>query len=74
MAAGHAEGGDKREGLPVHSAAVLVARTEDRELESFTDDLRVDATETPLEDLRETHELAKQSFEDAMELYEDTYE
>jgi uncharacterized Ntn-hydrolase superfamily protein len=74
LAAGHAEGGDKREELPVHSAAVMVARTEERELESFTDDLRVDATETPIEDLHETYELAKQSFEDAMELYEDAYE
>jgi uncharacterized Ntn-hydrolase superfamily protein len=52
----------------------MVARTEERELESFTDDLRVDATETPIEDLRETYRLAKQSFEDAMELYEDAYE
>jgi uncharacterized Ntn-hydrolase superfamily protein len=74
LAAGHAEGGDKREDLPVHSAAVVVARTEERELESFTDDLRVDATETPIEDLRETYDLAKRSFEDAMELYGDAYE
>ena len=74
LAAGHAEGGDKREELPVHSAAVVVARTEERELESFTDDLRVDATETPIEDLRETYRLAKRSFEDAMELYEEAYE
>ena len=74
LAAGHAEGGDKREELPVHSAAVVVARTEERELASFTDDLRVDATETPTEDLRETYELARQSFEDAMGLYEEAYE
>jgi uncharacterized Ntn-hydrolase superfamily protein len=74
LAAGFAEGGDKREKLPVHSATVLAARTEERELESFTDDLRVDATETPIEDLYETYQLAKQSFEDAMELYGDAYE
>ncbi|MFC7228964.1 DUF1028 domain-containing protein [Salinirubellus salinus] len=74
LAAGHAEGGDKREDLPVHSAAVMVARTEERELASFTDDLRVDATETPIEDLRETYELAERSFEDAMDRYEDAYE
>jgi uncharacterized Ntn-hydrolase superfamily protein len=74
LAAGHAEGGDKREELPVHSAAVLVRTTEERELEPFTEDLRVDATETPVADLRETHELAVRSFEDAMERYEDAYE
>jgi uncharacterized Ntn-hydrolase superfamily protein len=74
LAAGHAEGGDKREELPVHSAAVLVRTTEERELEPFTEDLRVGATETPIADLRETHDLAARSFEDAMELYEDAYE
>jgi uncharacterized Ntn-hydrolase superfamily protein len=74
LAAGHAEGGDKREELPVHSAAVVVARTEDNYLAPFPDDLRVDATETPIADLRETYTLAEQSFEQAMELYEDAYE
>jgi len=72
-AAGHAEGGDKREELPVHSAAVLVRTTEERELEPFTEDLRVGATETPIADLRETHDLAARSFDDAMDLYEDAY-
>ncbi|MEF8869813.1 MAG: DUF1028 domain-containing protein [Haloarculaceae archaeon] len=74
LAAGHAEGGDKREELPVHSAALVVRTTEDRDLEPFTEDLRVDATETPVADLRETHELARRSYEDAMALYEDAYE
>jgi uncharacterized Ntn-hydrolase superfamily protein len=74
LAAGHAEGGDKREELPVHSAAVLVARTEEQDPAPFTDDLRVDATETPIEDLVQTYQLANRSFEDAMELYEDQYE
>jgi len=63
------------EELPVHSGAVLVRTTEERELEPFTEDLRVDATETPIADRRETHELAmRRSFEDAMERYEDAYE
>jgi uncharacterized Ntn-hydrolase superfamily protein len=74
LSAGHAEGGDKREELPVHSAALAVATTEDHELEPFTHDLRVDATETPIADLRETLELAAESYEQAMELYEDAYE
>ena len=74
LAAGHAEGGDKREELPVHSAAVLVRTTEERGRKPFTEDLRVDATETPIAGLRETHDLAMRSFEDAMERYGDAYE
>ena len=74
LAAGHAEGGDKREELPVHSAAVLVRTTEERGRKPFTEDLRVDATESPVADLRGTHDLAMRSFEDAMELYGDAYE
>ena len=74
LEAGHAEGGDKREDLRVQSAALLVATTEDREMEPYYDDLRVDATETPIEDLRETYELAKEGFEAAVERYGDAYE
>jgi len=70
LEAGHAEGGDKREELHVQSAALLVETTEDRETEPYYDDLRVDATETPLEDLRETYELASEGFESAVERYE----
>ncbi|MFC7134583.1 MULTISPECIES: DUF1028 domain-containing protein [Salinibaculum] len=65
LAAGHAEGGDKREELRVQSAALKVTTTEDREADPFYDDLRVDATETPIADLRETYELAVESFEAA---------
>ena len=56
LAAGQAEGGDNREELTVQSAAVVVATSEDvaREELPLYDDLRVDATETPVEDLRET--------------------
>jgi len=74
LAAGHAEGGDKREELPVQSAALLVRSTEDRAIDPYYDDLRVDATETPIEDLRETYEQAKRGFEMALERYEDDYE
>jgi uncharacterized Ntn-hydrolase superfamily protein len=74
LEAGHAEGGDKREDLPIQSAALLVATTEDRPFDPPTEDLRVDATETPIADLRETHELAVRAHEDAMERYEEAYE
>jgi len=63
LAAGQAEGGDKREELTVQSAALLVETTEDREHDPSYDDLRVDASEAPVEDLRETYELAKEGFE-----------
>ncbi|MFC7237795.1 DUF1028 domain-containing protein [Saliphagus sp. GCM10025317] len=74
LAAGHAEGGDKREELRVQSAAVRVATTEERELEPFYDDLRVDATLEPIADLRETFDLAREGYETALEKYEDAYE
>ncbi|MEF8758010.1 MAG: DUF1028 domain-containing protein [Halobacteriales archaeon] len=74
LAAGHAEGGDKREDLRVQSAALIVERTEDREMEPYYEDLRVDATETPIEDLRETYELAAEGFEAAVQRYEEEYE
>ncbi|WP_255194047.1 DUF1028 domain-containing protein [Natronobeatus ordinarius] len=74
LEAGYEEGGDKREELPVQSAALLVRTTEDRELDPFYDDLRVDATEEPTADLRETYELARRGYADAMDRYEDAYE
>jgi uncharacterized Ntn-hydrolase superfamily protein len=74
LAAGHAEGGDKREDLPVQSAALKVTRTEARELSPYYDDLRVDATETPIRDLRETFSEAERGFEMAVERYADAYE
>jgi len=74
LAAGHAEGGDKREELHVQSAALLVRTTEEREMEPYYDDLRVDATETPIEDLRDTYDLAKEGYEMALERYEEAYE
>ena len=73
LAAGHELGGDKREELHVQSAALLVRSTEDREMTPYYDDLRVDATETPIEDLRETYELAAEGYEMAMDRYEEEY-
>jgi len=73
LAAGHAEGGDKREELKVQSAAVLVARTEELPITPSYDNLRVDATETPIEDLRETVTLADESYQQSLERYEDDY-
>ena len=74
LAAGQNEGGDKREELHVQSAALVVDTTEDGPLDPFYNNLRVDATETPIEDLRDTYELAAQGFEMAMDRYEDAYE
>lgn len=74
LEAGHAEGGDKREDLPVQSAALLVETTEERAIEPAYENLRVDATETPIEDLKATYETAVQGHEDAVERYEEAYE
>jgi uncharacterized Ntn-hydrolase superfamily protein len=76
LEAGHAEGGDKREDLHVQSAALLVRRTDDRgpEERPFYYDLRVDATETPIADLRETYELAREGYEMAIERAEEREE
>ncbi|MCT9095362.1 DUF1028 domain-containing protein [Haloarchaeobius sp. HME9146] len=74
LEAGQAAGGDKREDLTIQSAALRVATTEERDPEPYYDDLRVDATETPISDLRETYELAREGFEAALEKYGDAYE
>ncbi|WP_435127352.1 DUF1028 domain-containing protein [Halobaculum sp. D14] len=71
LEAGHEEGGDKREELPVQSAALKVRTTEDREFDPYYDDLRVDATETPVADLRETYEEAKRGQEIVLEQYDE---
>lgn len=73
LAAGHAEGGDKRERFHVQSAAVVVARTESLPISPYYDDLRVDATETPIDDLKETLALATESYEQSLEEYEEEY-
>jgi uncharacterized Ntn-hydrolase superfamily protein len=60
LEAGHVAGGDEREHLSEQSAAVRTASTEPAPSDGrrYYTDLRVDATETPLVDLRETYELA----------------
>jgi len=68
LGAGQAAGGDKREELTVQSAAVKVADTGEDE-SPYWNDLRVDASEDPVVDLRETYRLAKDGYEDALELY-----
>lgn len=70
LGAGHAEGGDKREELHVQSAALRIADTEDRESPAYHHDLRIDATETPVADLRETYRKATEEFASAVERYE----
>ncbi|WP_135820456.1 DUF1028 domain-containing protein [Halostella litorea] len=74
LAAGHAEGGDKREELHIQSAALIVETTEDPPVDPYFNDLRVDATETPVADLRATYERAVEGYEMAMDRYEDAYD
>ncbi|GAA0266778.1 DUF1028 domain-containing protein [Halobacterium noricense] len=73
LGAGQAAGGDKREDLTIQSAAVTVVDTGEDE-RPYYDDLRVDASEDPIVDLRETYRLAKQGYEDALERYEESEE
>ncbi|AZH26902.1 DUF1028 domain-containing protein [Haloplanus aerogenes] len=68
LAAGERAGGDGRD-LPVGSAAVVV-RTPGAGPEPLYHDLRVDASETPVADLRETYRQAKQGYEAAVERYQ----
>jgi uncharacterized Ntn-hydrolase superfamily protein len=74
LAAGQEQGGDKREELPIQSAALRVVSSEEYPLERFYNDLRVDATETPIEDLRETYELARRGYEDTAAKYKEAFE
>jgi uncharacterized Ntn-hydrolase superfamily protein len=69
LAAGQTEGGDKREELPIQSAALLVETTEDRDYRRYYNDLRVDATETPIRDLRETYGEARRGQEILLDHY-----
>ncbi|MUW14991.1 DUF1028 domain-containing protein [Halorubrum sp. CBA1125] len=72
LAAGHAAGGDRRTDLDVQSAALLVTNTETEADDPYYDDLRVDATETPIADLRTTYETAKRGYEAVLEKYDET--
>ncbi|WP_338739899.1 DUF1028 domain-containing protein [Haloplanus salilacus] len=68
LAAGERAGGDRRE-LPTGSAAVAVRRTDGAT--TLYDDLRVDASDAPIADLRETYRRAKRGYERAVERYAD---
>ena len=65
--------GEKREELTGQGAAVKVADTGEEEA-PYWNDLRVDASEDPVVDLRETYRLAKEGYEDALDLYGDPEE
>lgn len=71
LAAGYAEGGDRRDDLDVQSAALRVVSTRDAPHEPYYNDLRVDATETPIRDLRGTYRDAKRGYRAALEKYAD---
>ena len=68
LAAGERAGGDRREELPVGSAAVVVATPGDGE--PLYHDLRVDASDSPVADLRETYRRAKRGYEAALDRYD----
>lgn len=72
LAAGHDAGGDRRNDLTIQSAALLVTTTEPDAVGPYYNDLRLDATETPVADLRETFEAAKRGYEAVMEKYADS--
>jgi uncharacterized Ntn-hydrolase superfamily protein len=68
LAAGERAGGDRRAAeLPVGSAAVVVSTPGDGE--PLYHDLRVDASDAPVADLRETYRRAKRGYEAAVERY-----
>lgn len=65
LAAGATEGGDDRvEELPIQSAAIKIETTEEFVKPPAYHDLRVDATERPIEALAETHQLARKGYDD----------
>lgn len=74
LAAGTEAGGDKRESLSVGSAALKVVTTEERGYRRFYNDLRVDASETPVADLQTTYEAALLGYEQSLDEYADPEE
>lgn len=60
--AGHSAGGDRRTDLDVQSAAIAIGTTEISPTTPAVHDLRVDATGTPIADLRETYTLAVKGY------------
>jgi len=64
LKAGHEAGGDKRHDRPIQSAAVRVRNDESDPFPAFHNDLRVDASETPIADLESAYRDARRSPED----------
>ncbi len=63
LEAGFQVGGDKRsDDLPIQSASIKVESTENHAPIPYYSNIRVDATETPISDLQETYEKAKESY------------
>lgn len=71
LEAGHVVGGDKREHLPIHSAALRIESTEYHAPLPYHRNVRVDATENPIEDLRMTYERARDGYSMLGADYED---
>ena len=69
LAAGVEAGGDKREDVTVGSAAVRVASTDDSGYRKFYNDLRVDASETPIDALETTYQAALLGYEQTKQAY-----
>lgn len=69
LAAGVDAGGDRRESLTVGSAAVRVVDSAAPTTRTFYNDLRVDASETPVADLRTTYEAALLGYEQSRDAY-----
>ena len=74
LAAGLEAGGDNREALSVGSAALQIVSTEETAYRRFYNDLRVDASETPVADLRTTYEAALLGYEQSLDEYADPAE
>ena len=72
LKAGVDVGGDKRESVTVGSAAVRVVSTEESGHRKFYNDLRVDASETPIETLGTTYQAALLGYEQSRKEYGDS--
>ena len=72
LKAGVDAGGDKRESVTVGSAAVRVVSTEESAHRKFYNDLRVDASETPIETLGTTYQAALLGYEQSRKEYGDS--
>jgi len=69
LAAGVDAGGDKREAVTVGSASVRVVSTVDSGYRKFYNDLRVDASETPIQELGTTYQAALLGYEQSLDAY-----